>query len=300
MRFNKDSTLTKFLGSLLVALLIFYVFYSILKNIHILKSYHWQVNFFLLVSGIFILLISNSVATLVWKGIVQSLGRNLTYSESFYVWILSRLGRYIPGKVWMIAGRVALTQKVDKKVILLSVGIEILLDILAAITLAILTFPVLRIRDGIITPPPWTVPILLITIFVFLNPKSVRWFITKYTSLEPSEVAFNIIQLGKFYLVLLGLWVLRMGGHWFVIKGFGISLGYLKLVGAFSLSWIIGLFSPFAPGGLGVREGLITFLLANVTTPGISGIVALATRMSSTIQDLLLGVPAWFLYTKRK
>lgn len=300
MKLSKDSHLLKFFGSFIVALLLFYVFYSIVKNINTLQTYHWRVNPFFLGSGIIVLLLANSIATVVWKEIVVSLGRRLTYKESFYAWILSRLGRYIPGKVWMIAGRVALVEKIEKRIVLLSVGIEILLDILAAITLAIFTFPVLRLKNHIVTPPPWTIIIVLIVIFLVLNPRFVRWFVAKYTSLETSEVTFNVVQLGKFYLALLGLWLLRMAGHWFIIKGVGISLGYLKLVGAFSASWIIGLVSPFAPGGLGVREGLITFLLANVTTPGISGVVALVTRVSSTVQDFLLGVPAWLLYSKKK
>ena len=300
MRLSKDSNLLKVTGSILVALLLFYVFFSIVKNFNTLKAYHWQINIFLIVSGIIALLVANTIATLVWKGIVASLGRNLTFSESFYAWILSRLGRYIPGKVWMIAGRIALVEKIEKRIALLSIGIEVLLDILAAVTLAILTFPLLRLNDHFVTPPLWTIVIVFLVIFVVLNPVFVRWFITKYTSLEASEVAFNVIQLGKFYTALLCLWLLRMAGHWLVIRGVGISLGYFKLIGAFSASWIIGLISPFAPGGLGVREGLITFLLENVTTPGIGGIVAIITRLSSTVQDFVLGVPAWLMYTKRK
>jgi uncharacterized membrane protein YbhN (UPF0104 family) len=67
-------------------------------------------------------------------------------------------------------------------------------------------------------------------------------------------------------------------------------------VGGFALAYISGLVAVFAPGGLGVREGVLAALLPRAGAESVSAeALAVATRLWTTTAELLLllGVLAW-------
>jgi uncharacterized membrane protein YbhN (UPF0104 family) len=65
--------------------------------------------------------------------------------------------------------------------------------------------------------------------------------------------------------------------------------------GVFLISYVIGWVIFIVPGGLGIREGTLAFLLAVAVSSAISTVVALAARVWLTGAEclLLLGVWIW-------
>jgi len=69
----------------------------------------------------------------------------------------------------------------------------------------------------------------------------------------------------------------------------GPTLGYAKLTAAFTASWIAGFIAPGVPAGLGVREGVMTIMLAE-GSPDQTLLGAITVmRVATVLGDLL-----WF------
>jgi uncharacterized membrane protein YbhN (UPF0104 family) len=60
------------------------------------------------------------------------------------------------------------------------------------------------------------------------------------------------------------------------------------LIAAFSLAWAVGFVTPGAPGGLGVREGLMLLMLAPVYTAASASVLVIALRIATTLGDVLI------------
>jgi hypothetical protein len=69
----------------------------------------------------------------------------------------------------------------------------------------------------------------------------------------------------------------------------------LAVAASFPVAWIVGLVAVAAPGGLGVREGVLAALLSGVLPGGMAVVVALASRVWLTGVELLCAAVAWRL-----
>jgi uncharacterized membrane protein YbhN (UPF0104 family) len=106
------------------------------------------------------------------------------------------------------------------------------------------------------------------------------------------------------YAWLFGIYLvewLAFGGIlvaiYLALYGHGAPAGvYLLLLGANSIAMIIGFFALFAPGGIGVRDGVLVLVLA-MQLP-VAEAVALAVFMRAwlTLFDLLMGLALVLLF----
>ena len=62
---------------------------------------------------------------------------------------------------------------------------------------------------------------------------------------------------------------------------------YPMLTGAFAFSLNIGFLAIFTPGGIGVREGVLVFLLSSFFPLPVSTLIALLSRLWITVGELL-------------
>jgi uncharacterized membrane protein YbhN (UPF0104 family) len=77
-----------------------------------------------------------------------------------------------------------------------------------------------------------------------------------------------------------------------MMKGIGIAPPvFWEIVATFGAAYLIGFLALFAPGGLGVREGIITLLLASYLPGGLPAAVAVAARLWTTAIELVSLIP---------
>jgi uncharacterized membrane protein YbhN (UPF0104 family) len=92
-------------------------------------------------------------------------------------------------------------------------------------------------------------------------------------------------------------WTLLMSVNWLVLgAGFYLVLRavidlppglYLFVTGAFAVAGIIGVLALFAPSGIGVREGVMTFVLGAVLPAAVAAIAAILARIWITLAEAL-------------
>jgi uncharacterized membrane protein YbhN (UPF0104 family) len=90
-----------------------------------------------------------------------------------------------------------------------------------------------------------------------------------------------------FTYLCFGLHLALIG--WPLMEDPGVD-AFVQSVGAFALAWAVGFVVVFAPAGLGVRELVLTLTLSPFLTRDDSTAVAVLSRFSIVLADILLGL----------
>ncbi|MCL7957146.1 MAG: flippase-like domain-containing protein [marine benthic group bacterium] len=229
----------------------------------------------------------------IWVGLFRALGGRIGTSEGVRVWMVTNLGRYIPGKLWQLsglafymrdrrrAGASALTAAGLFQVLVLGTGVAVAAAVLGAEFLA-----------GGATVPIAVILLLLVVLLVrpSLTGRLTGALAKRFGETPPAQPP----GAGSAVLAALGLivaWMVNGLGLWCVWRGAGggTEPGFLTMAGVFSASYVAGYLVLIAPGGLVVREGTMAGLLAAVAGVPLSvgAAVAVLARLWAVATELL-------------
>ena len=234
-----------------------------------------------------------------WYLITVKLGIGLSTSDTLKSWFYSQLGKYLPGKVWLLLGRFYFYEAKgkSKKAISVALYLETVTVIVAAglMFLAALAF----FRE--VSPFPsgrlsvWLVLLFLLG-FVFLHPRVLQrilnWVLMRFKR-EPLSLSISYLDILRILFVCIISWMVGgVGFYFFVNSVYPVAPQYiLFLTGALAISSILGLIALFAPSGLGVREGALVYLLSFMMATPVAVIISVLTRIWMTLIEIgLIGV----------
>ena len=234
-----------------------------------------------------------------WYLITLKLKIALTPSETLKSWFYSQLGKYLPGKIWILLGRVYYyeTRGRSRKSISVAVYFEMVTVILAGglIFLAALIFfkeiwPFYSWGQS-----AWLVLLFLIGI-LSLQPrvfqKILNWLLIQFKK-EPISLIISYSDILWILFVCIIAWLFGgIGFYFFVDSVYPVVPQYiLFLTGALAISSTLGLIAIFAPSGLGVREGALVYLLSFIMPGSVAVIISILTRIWMTLIEIgLIGV----------
>lgn len=238
-----------------------------------------------------------------WQILLRGLGHSQPYLPLARTLFLTQVGKYVPGNVGHHVGRVALARR--QFAIPVSTSISSLLQESALLCLSALATALacaLALPDALpaLSFRGWRIdilPLLAIIIATGLGAlavvnalsgspqwprsKPIRWLATATPAWRQAAgttpIYVGVFLLNGMALLLLALPLLESTQHVF-----------LPLTAAFALSWVIGFVVPGAPGGLGVREAALIFLLDGVLAKETVLAIALMSRLSMTLADALI------------
>jgi glycosyltransferase 2 family protein len=235
-----------------------------------------------------------------WKFILKKLGDNIQYSNSLKIKTLSDLGRYIPGKAWYVLGRAYFGKKkgISKSKIIISLMIEHLFLLAIAIALFIL-FNFKEIINLNISQTILNLIVLIgLGLLIFL-PKLLNYLVNIGIRIKnkenKSEINLNIGIKNNLSLIIqyVLFWLIIGISFILTIKSIYPSLDLNNIfffTGIFAISWSIGLLSFITPGGIGVREGIMTTLLIPYLPLTIAVAAPLLFRIYSIITEIILSL----------
>jgi hypothetical protein len=261
-----------------------------------------------------LLLVSTAVAVLfrfwgcaVWLLLLRSMG-----VENFpdlmmlvYAYAKSWLGRYIPGTVVWIFGKVYFASKlgVSRNKLAVSSVVEggaqvAVLMVLSCLSLLMagefaLVVPALRVAMICI------VTVILLTLYppVFNRLLGLAVSITR-KPVDASQVQVGFPTLMRAFL-LYGVGFFLSGlSYFFFATSITDTLGWENfwfLLGAFNLAGAVGIAAVFVPSGLFVREGLQVLLLSAVVPVEMALVISISSRVWSLLVDLLFFITAYVL-----
>jgi len=91
-----------------------------------------------------------------------------------------------------------------------------------------------------------------------------------------------LLHLLNFAVLGMSLWCVA------AILGPQIPIGVAQCIAIFTTAWLVGFVVPGAPGGVGVRDGIIAIGLEMFLAPGAALGVALMHRALSFLGDILV------------
>ena len=245
----------------------------------------WLLALSVLLLGLFLALL-----VLAWWQMVRWMGYRLRPVAAARVWFVSQLGKYIPGKVVMAAGRVYLSAQegIPVPAALLSLVLELVLMTVAGLFTYLLTWP----AAGQTGPYVWislaALPFGLAAIYPPLLEQLTNMFL-RLLKKEPISLGLKYGQVLRLFLIYLVAWGVYGFSQYYLIAAFYPlpEQLFLRITGISSLSWVLGFVSFISPGGLGVREGAQALLLAQFLPAAVATVAPVLSRLLWSLAEAL-------------
>lgn len=232
-----------------------------------IEDFEWQLDWFLLTASVLILWISYFLSPIGWVWLSHHAGSKATEKDLTSAWFISQLGRYVPGKIWLFAGRAGFLKSHGLSTFrATSVPfLEVLFTAAAAGLAAII--PIILTENFSFADSGLRTVILVaggcVLVIPLLTPIQ-RWlYKLKYGSIPEKLTLPGVKGSLKLLLLYSGLWWLRGFTLFLWLKGFGIqSIDFWICCTAAPLSWLAGYIVFIVPGGIGIREAAAVALVA--------------------------------------
>lgn len=282
-------------GALLVGLAV----RSIVANWQTLQAQpiEWQLSTGWIVASVLVVFASYAVLIEAWRRVVRSMGETLAFWTAVRIWFLASLGKYIPGKVWAVAGAAVLAQRagVDPSV---AVAGALVLQVLAlasgAAVVAITAAEAFQTVGRGATPIAAAIILLSLIGVAGLTSQP---FLDRVGRLLPASWprprAIPAGMVGAAFVANVLAWIGYGVALLLLTRGLlpGVVLSLPQAIGVFTCSYLAGFLALFAPGGLGPRESVFLLLLAGDIGLKPAAALALASRLLLTGTEVLPAVP---------
>ena len=103
------------------------------------------------------------------------------------------------------------------------------------------------------------------------------------------ELKISYLHLLKLSVFFFGLWIAQIIGYYFLIDSIMPIPFYriFSLAAAYTLSWMAGFIVVIAPGGLGVREGMMSILLSPILPAPLAIAISFIARVWITVFEII-------------
>ena len=301
---NIQNIIFKFIGYGITLASFFYIFF-LLRNIEFGKLQGFLKNFFLIKYCIFTIIcaLSNFILAFAWRSILEFLHKkSLPFGEILKIYMKTFIARYIPGNIFHFVGRQLLGNKlgINHAVLALSSVLESFILLIVG-SIFILTgffqnFFNISIFNRLYINNKTLLFLLVGGCFI-----AVIYFIYK-KHLREIFGLFSMRRVGFLAIlcVFYSLFLFINGAILFCIFSFvletDLKIGALPIIVCANVfAWMGGFITPGAPGGLGVREALLTMLLPNIMPATVIIAGVLIFRLITLFGEILaLGIVIFF------
>jgi uncharacterized membrane protein YbhN (UPF0104 family) len=288
--------------SFAVILAIIYFFYrAFQKHWSVIQSYTLTLDALYVTLSFFWIVTAYLLITYGWFITLNSLSpdEKISYWDSIATVNTSNLTKYIPGKVWSYALQMYwLVNAGFSNSLVLYVNFVNLFITLMAFTLLGICFIVLSSSNIV----PFSVVLSFFAclmafdiVFIKYNSRIFNGLILLFNKISKKNICYFdiskklLVQIHLIYLLSAFCYGLAAYCMCFGI-GFEVAdKRIFSVMSAMIISDVVGFLAVFVPGGLGVREGVMYFLLKGDASGALFLILPIATRIAGMLVDLVLG-----------
>ncbi len=282
--------LANFLGLLLAGACVYYLAQTLYSNWSALEGFdlgrrplYWLYSLPFLVAASFL-------EPVAWGYVLKKFGRPLSTTRCYAIFRYSQLGRYLPGKVWTYVGTVALAERDDvpRSVSLSSALVVTFVGTVIAPSIFLTTLAFSGEID------PWAALAANLAYFLLCGlvlgspwPEKILGKIFRRMEIEELPFRFTFKEFTYLAALFYGGYLVWGVGAWFAVNAvmpLGPRLSTL-FVGSYGVAVVAGFYVLFVPGGIGVREGLNTWIMAFFMPLPAAAAVAVLLRFWSTVGD---------------
>lgn len=263
----------------------------------------WHLKPLLLIASALVTWSMYAVLILAWRRLVTAWGQAMTFRSAVRIWIVSSLGKYLPGKVWAIAGMAVMAGQVGVAP-WVATGAAVLNQALSvaagAVVVGVTGTSLLEAQY------PW----IRVALAILVGVSVAGMLFLMWPGAVERLLALARVRPDKPAAPAPAALLLAAGANIVAWCGYGTALWLLahgvldraptlvQCIGAFAASYVAGLVAVVAPAGLGVRESVFILMLqGTLGAPGAAAL-AIASRVMLTITEV--GAAAPFLLTSRE
>lgn len=302
-----------FLKVILVIVVFYFVYIQFSKYWTESISYDWSIDFYLLFLSILLHLLTFILFSYVWSVLIKAFGFKVKLKHAFKIGYITNLGRYIPGKIWPVMGMSYLAKQLDisEENSIVSWIVALIFTLPSAFMASLVCFlssPEV-FSDSFIGFMDWTMYltaliIFIISIFLIIIPNkifAVVNVILKRFNRPIIDLKINFKTAIFVYFGYFLCWLVYGFSFWlFLLSISNISdIPMIPSIGAFIIAYQMGYLAFFAPGGVGVRELVLTTVLIPYLGPIAAG-VSIAARIWNMITEIIAAVIAYFIKFPKK
>ncbi len=220
-----------------------------------------------------------------WALILRKLGETrLSLRHACWIWMASSISRYLPGGIWPYASRIAMAHAAGVKTGTTALSL-VLETMLLAVSALVVSLPaIFGLAGARVSPLVAAAGIVLGLCALHPRTLSVGRRLPGRAGRMLAEIQPvpypQVLFLFFYYLVF---WFLFGAAFTLFAHSLGIAIAPIQAASAFALAFFLGFIAIFSPGGLGVREGALYFLLA----PQVGSAAALTLSVSSRLWMML-------------
>ena len=277
--------LKKIFSYIFVIVIFGFMFKVLFDNAAQLRDYDWVgINYFYVAISFLFLLLAFVGVVFAFQTLLGSFGVRIKLMKVASIISLANLGRFVPGKVWAVLGMVHFGRKhgISGYVSSTCLFVSIILTSIAAFFVFVVSLPFWPTLPG--NFHYIYIVLLAVALIVFIQPPIFNRIVSyMFKKLKKKDFVSELTY--KTIIMLFGVYVLvwMFNGTAFYLLVSAISpqplAHILPIIGIYTISWVIGLYSFLTPGGLGVREGIISALLATYVTYPVAIVIAIISRI---------------------
>ena len=233
------------------------------------------------------------VGALRWLAVLRALGGTISVPRAYAVCVLSALGRYVPGKVALVAAKACLCVRegVRLSVAMMSVFYEQALHMIGAAILVALWIGLSGPGQPLPMPARWAAVAVAIAGVLAVHP----WLVSRAMALAGRLLRRQVVVEGLPYrkmlpleIAFLAYWLFYGFGFYFFVCAFQPQplVRVLDCTAIVALAMVLGLITLIAPAGIGILEGTTAALLSAYMPLALAAAIALALRVMLTLGEV--------------
>ncbi|HEY2825449.1 MAG TPA: lysylphosphatidylglycerol synthase domain-containing protein [Gemmatimonadales bacterium] len=234
-----------------------------------------------------------------WRRVLLGWAQRIDYVPAVRIWCLSNLARVVPGRVWSVAGMAMMAR---------GAGVEMWAAVGSAVVIQALAVATGVLVGAVLAPEaqtPVTVGVAVALAAAAMSP--FVWPTLGNRLIGMVKPGFHLKPVARGPLIngaitTLVSWLSYGTALWLLAHGIfqTTTLTLDVAVGGFAVAYVLGLVAVFTPGGLVVREAVLTGILTPAVGASQALALALASRVLTTLTEGGSGLLALALRPRSK
>ena len=219
-----------------------------------------------------------------WRRMLRGWDQRIPYTRAARAWTIANLGRYIPGKVWSVAGLVVLAERAGVRRSAAAVSAFAMQAVVLGTGVVLVAIATPHAASPVLLGGAVLAALALIGVLAWR--RTALWLgalADSTTPLPPLPVSAILASSG----LMLISWATFGIAFWMLSRGL-ISTATVPIpaaMGMFALGYVMGIIAVFAPGGMVVRDLALVGFLTPLVGSGGALALSLASRVQLTLTE---------------
>ncbi|MEW8168921.1 MAG: hypothetical protein AB2763_03185 [Candidatus Thiodiazotropha endolucinida] len=214
---------------------------------------------------------------------------NFLFSQSFSIYNITQLGKYIPGSIWQFVGKIGMYKSagLDNQTVRDTILLETFWVVFSAFIfgLLLISFTQYQLLVTLTQKIPLIILLAILgtTLFLLLLPQLRRHRKKLY------DYCRRLLFTPLSFITSLLIWLVLGFAFWITLTPFSASeIGLVFIIGLYAFSYAVGFAVPFAPAGIGIRESVLVLGLTPFLDINTAIILAALNRVFYIFIEIIL------------